>query len=63
MNATSSQIKLRKSFPCAKFFQKCKVMHFYLGEDFILAKMGVTNLPPLEGLPLKIQEALGNNSE
>jgi hypothetical protein len=38
MNATLSQIKLRKYFSWAKFFQKCKLMHSYLGEDFMMQK-------------------------
>jgi hypothetical protein len=49
MNATLSQIKLRKSFSLAKFFQKCKLMHSQLGEDFMMQKAGITNVPPLEG--------------
>jgi hypothetical protein len=51
MNATLSQIKLRKSFSYANFFQKGKLMHSLLDEDFMMQKVGVTNLPPP---PLKI---------
>jgi hypothetical protein len=33
---------LRNSFSEAKFFQKCKVMHSFFGEDFMMQKAGVT---------------------
>jgi hypothetical protein len=41
MNATLGQIKLRNSFSWAKF-SKCNLMHFKLGEDFMMQKAGVT---------------------
>jgi hypothetical protein len=60
MNATLSQVNLRKSFSYSKFFQKCKLLHFKLGEDFMIQKAGVGNLPPLEG---SCPQDLGNTRE
>jgi hypothetical protein len=37
-------------------------MHSYVEKKFILVKVGVTNLPPLEESGPEIQEALGNRS-
>jgi hypothetical protein len=36
-------------------------MHSYVENKFILVKMGVTNLPPLEESRPEIQEAHGNS--
>jgi hypothetical protein len=52
---------------CVVKIFRCKVnlyatyMHFYVGE-FLLQKVGVTNLPLKRILTLEIHKALGHNS-
>jgi hypothetical protein len=41
----------------------CLLYALLCGQNFILVKVGVTNLPPLEESRPEIQEALGNSSE
>jgi hypothetical protein len=54
----------------ANFFQKCKLMHFSLGEDFMMQKVGVTHhgrrhssrTPPNGGLRLQPSSGHGSGS-